>query len=139
MSILTSIDDFIINTLESKYKLKLEKSCFSKGWIPNYLILDKTRNIHSYVTFFFLENHKLYTETSFIPDINEVCKELYKIKFSTLQRPLFIIIEEENNLKMVEIDDFKENIIKNEIITINNLKAKLIDCELIIPLIKNER
>ena len=45
---LDAIESDILQSLKGKYKFKIEKACFSKGWVPNYILLDRTRNILLY-------------------------------------------------------------------------------------------
>ena len=56
--------DYEIKEIESaknfynQFKMKLEVACFSNGYIPKYIILDRTRNIHSYLVFIYLSKGK---------------------------------------------------------------------------------
>ena len=92
----------LIKHFKLKYKLNIEKACFSKGWIPKYIILDRTRNIHSYCVFIFQDD---FTFTNDF--INKDLIEFSKIRYSSLDRPLFIFLISKNlNIKFFEIEEF---------------------------------
>jgi hypothetical protein len=82
----------LITKIYTKYKIKIEEACFSKGFIPKHIILDRTRNIHSYVTFVQFEKNRIsgdlfeYSKDFLLPLV-----EYVKIQYSQLDRPLFFI------------------------------------------------
>lgn len=101
-----------IGILKKQYGINIENACFAKGWIPKYIILDKTRNIHSYAVFLFESKGKfssMYSNKSI--QLIEIFSKLSKIQFSELDRPLFLFLFDENfKLKVSEIELIKENI-----------------------------
>ncbi|WP_052752890.1 hypothetical protein [Kordia zhangzhouensis] len=91
-----SIKDFF----KSKYKINIEEANFSTGWIPKYILLDRTRNIHSYAVF-----------VNSIEISKEELIEYSKIRYSSLDRPLFIFhYKHDETLSFFEINDFKNNV-----------------------------
>ena len=123
----------LIQHFKSKYQLNIEQACFSKGWIPNYIILDRTRNIHSYCVFI------LQDDFTFTNDfINKDLIEFSKIRFSTLDRPLFIfLISKELNIKFFEIEEFK-NLLEEKKINKLNLNNLWVDFDSMSSVIKSE-
>ena len=123
----------LIQHFKSKYQLNIEQACFSKGWIPNYIILDRTRNIHSYCVFIFQDD---FTFTNDF--INKDLVEFSKIRYSTLDRPLFIfLISKELNIKFFEIEEFK-NLLEQKKINKLNLNNLWIDFDSMSSAIKSE-
>ena len=92
-----------IALIKNKYKLNIEISSFQKGFIPNYILLDKTRNIHSYIIVADYNNSTI-GGNHYNKDIvfNYILIELLKIQYSTLDRPLFLISNLKNKLKVIE-------------------------------------
>lgn len=124
----------LIKHFKSKYKLNIEKACFSKGWIPKYIILDRTRNIHSYCVFIFQDD---FTFTNDF--INKDLIEFSKIRYSSLDRPLFIFLISKNlNIKFFEIEEFK-NLIEQQKLNKLNLNNLWIDFDSMSSAIKAEQ
>ena len=124
----------LVKHFKSKYKLNIEKACFAKGWIPKYIILDRTRNIHSYCVFIFQDDFT-FTNDFIYNDLIE----FYKIKYSSLDRPLFVfLISADFKIKFFEIEEFKNLLITNKIDnqSLNNL---WVDFDKISSLIKAEQ
>lgn len=123
----------LVTLFRLKYKLKIEEACFSRGWIPNHIILDKTRNIHSYCVFFFQDD---FTFTNNF--INKDLIELSRIKYSSLDRPLFIFkISGDLSIKFFEIDEFK-NLLEQKELNELNLERLWIDFDSMFSKIKSE-
>lgn len=123
----------LIKHFKSKYKLNIEKACFSKGWIPNYIILDRTRNIHSYCVFIFQDD---FTFTQKF--INQDLIEYSKIRYSSLDRPLFIFqISNDFNIKFFEIEEFK-NLVENQMLNNISLNNLWVNFDSMLSLIKSE-
>lgn len=103
--------------LRQNFGIKLEKACFAKGIIPPYLILDRTRNIHSYATFIFKENGTLsHRGVDASLDIIGYLRQLAKIQFSELDRPLFLFLfDDEFKLSASEIEIIKDHLFSNDI------------------------
>lgn len=116
-------ESIVIDELKSNYKLKIEEACFSTDWIPKHILLDRTRNIHSYFIFatFYKNIYKgryFNNDNNFENDIIE----LIKTQYSKLDRPLFLIIQDENyHLLGIEASTIREFILENkQIQTIKN-------------------
>jgi hypothetical protein len=92
-----------IALIKKQYKLNIELASFQKGFIPNYILLDKTRNIHSYIVVADYDNSTIggYYFNKDI-DFNSILIELLKIQYSTLDRPLFLILNSKNKFNVIE-------------------------------------
>jgi len=122
----------LLNQVKRKHKIKIEKACFSKGWIPQYIILDKTRNIHSYCVFIY--NDFFNNSTKFIDAIIEY----YKVHYSQLDRPIFIFsISKDKDLLFLDIREIRNLMIKNKL-NFFNVKNLFIKFDYVAPKIKAE-
>jgi hypothetical protein len=105
----------VLKNFKKYFNLNIEEACFSTNYIPKHIILDKTRNIHSYVVFGKLEKDKLIgsffsISNSFIGDLIE----LVKAQFSSLDRPLFFLIQNSaGKLISIEGNLIREFILEN--------------------------
>ncbi|MBP5721360.1 MAG: hypothetical protein J6W82_09910 [Bacteroidales bacterium] len=84
--------------LRSKYKINIEKASFSTASIPNYIILDSTRNIHSYVEFCKIEKEQLVSSHWDIKDQLRGVLSVIQTQYSQLDRPLFFMFPDENGV-----------------------------------------
>jgi len=103
---MNDIESNIINLLKSQYKLKIEEANFAKGLIPKYILLDRTRNIHSYIVPTLVQDKiiETYYNVSCKSDTLEL---LYKLQFSSLDRPLFLVFKYELDLFFLDIKNFE--------------------------------
>lgn len=135
-------EDLVINKLKSNYKLKIEEACFSTEWIPKHILLDRTRNIHSYFVFATCNDNE-YEGRYFTHDnyFENQITELIKTQYSRLDRPLFFIIKDENdNLLSIEGSFIREFILekkKNQTIK-NFISSEVVSFNEIINKIKKE-
>lgn len=114
-------EEKVINSLYQKYKLTVEEACFAKGWIPKHIILDRTRNIHSYIVFADYSN-KVFKGRYFqsISSFQEDVIELVKIQYSKLDRPLFILYKHEDGaIYCIESNEIREHILNNRQVEIS--------------------
>ena len=108
-SLIKNIECDIIDSLKLNYDLKLTNASFSKGFIPKYILLDRTRNIHSYFELGLLKNNKVLNRLITDDDFDSVLLELSKIQYSTLDRPLFLLFKDETgSLSIVDIADVRK-------------------------------
>jgi len=133
-------EEEIILYLKDKYKFKIETASFAKGLIPNYILLDRTRNIHSYIIICKKTEEDLicnYFNHSYNLERNLV--EISKIQYSELGRPLFLIYQDStnNNLKVIDVSEIKELLLLKKF-NINNLFQLEINFDQVAPIIKNE-
>lgn len=111
-------------SIYNQFKMKLEVACFSNGYIPKHIILDRTRNIHSYLVFIYRLSGKFYcryfsAKTNPIDDIIEILK----IQYSKLDRPLFFIFQDElNNFNVIEGTELKELFIEQKLSNVDSLE-----------------
>ena len=85
-------------SLRKKYRINIEKASFSKASIPNYIILDSTRNIHSYVEFCKIEKEQLVSSHWDIKDQLRGVLSVIQTQYSQLDRPLFFMFPDENGV-----------------------------------------
>ncbi|NMH24923.1 hypothetical protein [Flavobacterium solisilvae] len=132
-------EDLVLNKLKSNYKLKIEEACFSTEWIPKHILLDRTRNIHSY--FVFATNNENEYEGRYFTNKNQFenqVMELIKTQYSSLDRPLFFVFMDKNdNLLSIEGSLIREfilekkksqtikNFISNEVVSFNEIINKI--------------
>lgn len=116
-----------LKNFKKDFQLTIEEACFATNYIPKHIILDKTRNIHSYVVFCTLNNKKLIgTYFSISNDFNFDLIELIKIQFSCLDRPLFILFKNSNGeIISVEGNVIREFLLNNDITWVVNYIKKV--------------
>lgn len=130
----------LCSELKAKYRLNIEKACFAKNYIPNYILLDSTRNIHSYIEFCALESGHLKSAHWSEKDINNGLIRVLQVQTSQLDRPLFFIYKDEKGIyKAIESNLVKERILEGEAATIEDFIITNSDTfSEILPLIKRE-
>tara|TARA_B110000902_G_C13942185_1_gene450179 strand:+ start:81 stop:506 length:426 start_codon:yes stop_codon:yes gene_type:complete len=140
MKEIKTIEEEILLTLKTKYKFKFENACFATGFIPKLILLDRTRNIHSYfIICTKKEDRLLSSQFKKNTDLASNLISFSKIQFSALDRPLFLIFmdQEQERLKTIEISKVKE-LFFQEKFSIRNLFNLAIDFDQVAPLIKQE-
>ena len=98
----------IRSQIKSDYKLTLHKACFSEGHIPRFIILDRTRNIHSYIDFYDYPSQNLRGEKLRSNDeIKEKLIKFCQIQYSTLDRPFFLYISNHKDSYLIDVSDLR--------------------------------
>ena len=98
--------------LKAKYKLHIEKSCFSTGAIPNYLLLDSTRNIHSYIEFCDVVDGVFESAHIDVKSPNKGVIDIVRTQYSQLDRPLFFIYKDEKGIfRVIESTPIREHLL----------------------------
>lgn len=112
----STLENKIIIKLYNEFKLKVEVACFSYGWIPEHILLDRTRNIHSYLVFFKFTKSNIFGRYFTIPEfVENSFLHLLKTQYSNLDRPLFFVgIDEKNNIHWAEGTMIRELFIESE-------------------------
>lgn len=122
------------------YKLHIEEANFAKGLIPKDIILDRTRNIHSYVIFCQVSNE--LTDSEYWEDYNHEkrIKQILSLQYSELDRPLFIVFQDCNHkFKTIEGNFLREAILENQELDIKDyILSKSDNFDEIIPIIRKE-
>lgn len=131
----------LIKIIYSEYKIKIEEACFAKGFIPKYIILDKTRNIHSYLTFIKLDKGRIRGDFfDLTKDFLNQLVEFVRVQYSQLDRPLFFIFSDEKaNIFGVDASEIRIQLLEhggNDIIHFINRNK--ISAQLLFKQIKNE-
>lgn len=110
---MNDFEEKILAKLRKDYRLKIEDANFAKGLIPVKILLDGTRNIHSYLVL--CEKKEYFLESSYWnkEDFNTNIKSMLSLQFSDLDRPLFFIYFENNKLMLIEGNDIREAILEN--------------------------
>jgi hypothetical protein len=120
-------EQYLVSRLKSEYKIKIEDACFSTGWIPKHILLDKTRNIHSYIVFASISKNNFFGRYfSNNSDFGLNIYNLIKTQFSNLDRPLFFIIQDEkDDIQCIEGNEVREHILANDsILNLNQMIMK---------------
>ncbi len=101
----------ICANLKKNHRLNIELACFATEYIPKHILLDKTRNIHSYLIFCQNNNGKLSSTYWNEDTINTGLINIVKTQYSQLDRPLFFIIQNtDNTLNIIEGNLIREKL-----------------------------
>ena len=107
------LTDSTISYLQNAFRLKIERASFACGRIPRYVLLDKTRNIHSYIIPCELRDGVVIADIDGEYHLSSIIAALLQIQYSQLDRPLFFIINEHNNtLSTIEGNEIKEMLLE---------------------------
>ena len=102
------------SSLRKKYRLNIEKASFSTNSIPNYILLDSTRNIHSYLEFCQKEGNSLVSAHWGLQDQLKGVLSVVRTQYSQLDRPLFFIFpDEKGTLYIIESTDVREHLLED--------------------------
>jgi hypothetical protein len=107
------------HTLSTKYKLNIEDANFAKGFIPRKIILDRTRNIHSYLVICKCVDDFLWSNYWEKDTFTASIKSMLAVQYSELDRPLFFIFSIENRCRIIEGNELREAILDDPKIDIN--------------------
>lgn len=100
--------------LTKQYRIHIEKACFATDSIPNYILLDSTRNIHSYLEFCVLTNNSLESVHWNTNNLFSGIISVIQTQYSKLDRPLFFIYQNESSEIMgIESTPIREYILEN--------------------------
>ncbi|MBO7133503.1 MAG: hypothetical protein J6W06_05025 [Bacteroidales bacterium] len=110
--------------LSKKYKLHIEDANFARGFIPQKVLLDSTRNIHSYFVFCKYEDGIFESEYWNKDSFSMALRSMIALQYSDLDRPLFFVFQDsENKYKIIEGNELREAFLENpEINIINYIK-----------------
>lgn len=102
------------SSLRKKYRLNIEKASFSTNSIPNYILLDSTRNIHSYLEFCQKSGDNLVSAHWGLQDQLKGVLSVVRTQYSQLDRPLFFIFpDEKGTLYIIESADVREHLLED--------------------------
>lgn len=102
------------SAIKSKYKLHIERSCFSTGSMPNYLLLDSTRNIHSYIEFCSVNGDYIESAHFGAKNLLRGVLDVLRTQFSQLDRPLFFIFKDKvGNYQAIESTPIREHLLEH--------------------------
>jgi len=103
----------ISNKLKQQYKLNIELACFAMGFVPKHILLDRTRNIHSYLMFFRSENQQITSSICENANLKDRLINILRTQYSQLDRPLFLIIQNnDKTLKIIEGNYVREKLLE---------------------------
>lgn len=102
------------SSLRKKYRLNIAKASFSTNSIPNYILLDSTRNIHSYLEFCQKDGNNLVSAHWGLQDQLKGVLSVVRTQYSQLDRPLFFIFpDEKGTLYIIESSDVREHLLED--------------------------
>lgn len=108
-------------SLCKQYRLHFEDANFSKGYIPRKILLDSTRNIHSYFVFCKIENETITSAYWGKQSFPQSLKSMLSLQYSDLDRPLFFVFRDNNNnYKSIEGNEIREAILEQPSMNITN-------------------
>jgi len=103
----------ISNKLKKMYRLNIELACFAAGFVPKHILLDRTRNIHSYLLFLRTENQQIITSICDTEHLKDGLLNVLRVQYSQLDRPLFLIIQDnDKSLKLIEGNYVREKLLE---------------------------
>ncbi|MDR1551944.1 MAG: hypothetical protein LBS69_00575 [Prevotellaceae bacterium] len=103
----------ISNTLKSIYRLNIEAACFAAGFVPKHILLDRTRNIHSYFLFLRTKDQHIITSICDTGHLKDGLINVLRTQYSQLDRPLFLIIQDnDKSLKVIEGNFVREKLLE---------------------------
>ncbi len=109
------------STLSKKYRLHFEDAVFAQGIMPRKILLDGTRNIHSYFVFCKYENEKISSAYWNKKNFSKIIKKILALQYSDLDRPLFFVFcDDEKNYKSIEGGELREALLDKPNMDINN-------------------
>lgn len=101
------------SSLRKKYRLSIEKASFATDSIPHYILLDSTRNIHSYLEFCQKNGDSLVSAHWGLQDQLKGVLSVVRTQYSQLDRPLFFIFpDEKGTLFIIESEDVREHLLE---------------------------
>ena len=100
-------------SIAQKFKLHFEDANFAKGFIPKKVLLDSTRNIHSYWVFCKYKDGALSSNYWQPYSSIDSIKSMLSVQYSELDRPLFFIFNRDNKYKIIEGNELREKILAN--------------------------
>ena len=87
--------------LKKLYRFHIEEANFATDGIPKHILLDHTRNIHSYLIFCKKSGDAILSSYWNHETFSGMLGKFIKFQFSTLDRPLFLIIEDDDGVSNV--------------------------------------
>lgn len=109
-----NFETFVHFLLKKKYRLNLEPVSFPNCKIPKYILLDRTRNIHSYFLFCRNKNNVLESTNWNTANITIRLTQIVQTQYSELDRPLFLVIQDKDlSLKIIEGNTIREKLLEN--------------------------
>ena len=92
-----------------KYRLHIEDANFAKGYIPRKILLDNTRNIHSYFVFCKYENDFISSAYWQKDNFSKSLISMIAMQYSDLGRPLFLVFRgNDNHYNAIEGNELRE-------------------------------
>lgn len=95
------------------FGFKIEEANFSKGFIPKHIILDRTRNIHSYIVFCDIcegKSSSIYWDNN---SSKEGVISIVQTQYSQLNRPLFFVFQKDKQFVCIEGNEVREKLLAN--------------------------
>ena len=119
-------DNALISRISKMYRLHIESACFANACIPKFILLDRTRNIHSYIIPCRIVDGHIECSYKNGKTLSESVINLLKIQYSQLDRPVFLLFEDQNNsLKIIEGNYLRERVLEDgSIYDIENMLLK---------------
>ncbi len=97
------------STLSKKYRLHFEDAIFAQGIMPRKILLDGTRNIHSYFVFCKYDNEFLSSSYWSVKNFSSNIRKILGLQYSDLDRPLFFVYrDKDNKYKTMEGGELRE-------------------------------
>jgi len=109
-----NFESSISSLLRKQYHMNLESVSFPNYRIPKYILLDRTRNIHSYFLFCRNESNVLKSTNWHTDNMANDLTQIVQTQYSELDRPLFIVIQDKDaSLRIIEGNTIREKLLAN--------------------------
>ena len=118
----TTFEDKLSNKLKESYRLRMDLANFATGFIPQDILLDRTRNIHSYMLFCEIIDGKIYSSYWNQNNMKDVILNFLRTQYSSLDRPLFFVMQNDDQSWFI----IESNIIRERVMNMyfSSLKIK---------------
>lgn len=135
-----TFEERLSSNLKKNYKLRMDIANFATGFIPKYILLDRTRNIHSYMLFCEIKGEKVCCSYWNQNNMKESVMEFLKLQYSSLDRPLFLVLQDnKNNIHMLESTIIREQLLDNPSTDLNKfIISEAVEISDILPRIYKE-
>lgn len=112
-----------LEDLKEKFHFKLELvNCFPNQWIPKYILLDKTRNIHSYYVLCKQDGSFLASSMWDKESIKNSIIRIVATEYSEMDRTLFFLIKKKSGRVLIaEGNAIRESLLESETSDISQL------------------
>lgn len=117
----TDFENRLSQKLKDSYKLRMDIANFATSFIPRDILLDRTRNIHSYMLFCEVKKGKIYSSYWDQNSMKNIILNFLRTQYSSLDRPLFFVMQnEDQSIHIIESTIVREELLNNPSTDLNS-------------------